>query len=70
MAGSTITVANKCMVCNGDSTMTVDRESYFKWRKGMFIQNAFPNLSADQREQLMTGTHGKCFDNMFADSED
>jgi len=29
------------------------------------IQDLFPYLNADQREQLMTGTHPACWNQMF-----
>ncbi len=29
------------------------------------IQDIFPYLNADQREQLMTGTHPACWNQMF-----
>jgi hypothetical protein len=33
------------------------------------IQRALPQLTADQREQLMNGTHGACFDKAFPEEE-
>jgi hypothetical protein len=30
-------------------------EAYIKWRNGMYIQDAFPTLSADEREFIKTG---------------
>jgi hypothetical protein len=30
-----------------------------------FIQEVFPELNANQREQLMTGSHPRCFDKAF-----
>ena len=29
------------------------------------IQDIFPYLNADQREQIMTGTHPSCWNQMF-----
>ncbi len=34
-----------------------------------FIQNAFPELTPDQREQIISGTHPKCWAKMFGDDE-
>jgi hypothetical protein len=29
------------------------------------VQDAFPELSLDQREQLLTGAHGECFETLL-----
>ena len=34
-----------------------------------YIQDAFPNLNATQREQIISGTHPKCWDEIFAEKE-
>jgi hypothetical protein len=35
-----------------------------------FVQTAFPNLSAGDREQLVTGCHEACFDETFGGDEE
>ena len=35
--------------------LPVTQEQLDNWRSGVLIQNAMPNLTADQREFLMTG---------------
>lgn len=35
-----------------------------------FVQNALPNRTADEREQVMTGTHASCWAEMFPDEDD
>ena len=49
----------------------MDSERLGKWERGQipFIQDAFFGLTPDQRELLITGICGKCFDGMFADEE-
>ena len=39
------------------------------WQDGMLIQDAMPNLSADEREFVMTGITPYEWDNMFEDEE-
>ncbi len=51
-----------CPRCGKPSTLTVDDEAFETWRSGTLIQNAFPDMSADDRELLITGYHGKCWD--------
>lgn len=40
------------------------------WQAGGLIQNVMPNLSADDREFLMSGTTPEEFDEMFGEAED
>lgn len=57
---------NPCMVCGMTSTMAVDEDSFYRWQAGELIQNAFPGLSAPDRELLKTGTHPECWKKMFS----
>lgn len=59
----------KCQVCGVNSKMSVDITSYKSWVNGTLIQKAFPNLSSDERELLMTGTHSACWESMFKSDE-
>ena len=36
-----------------------------RWEDGELIQDAMPYLSAGERELLISGVCGKCFDKMF-----
>lgn len=59
-----------CRSCNKEKTLPVDSERYQKWRDGKgYIQNLFPELSADDRELMLSGTCGDCFDNMFPEED-
>ena len=40
-----------------------------RWQNGSLIQDAMPYLSADERELLISGTCGTCFDKMFGSEE-
>lgn len=55
-----------CRVCNTSYMLSVDAENYLTWREGEgFIQDLLPELSPDERELLISGTCGNCFDDMF-----
>lgn len=41
-----------------------------RYERGLSIQQALPMLSDGVREQIITGTHGVCFDAAFPDEED
>ena len=49
--------------------MQVHVEDVTAWENGELIQNAMPYLSADEREVLISGTCGPCFDRMFGGEE-
>lgn len=53
-----------CMVCGERSQLRVSAFAFYQWQCGMLIQNAFPEMSADDRELLKSGTHPKCWDRM------
>jgi hypothetical protein len=57
----------ECMTCGKGGTVTVNAEGLRRWRAGMLIQQALPEMSADEREQLMTGTHAACWEAMFGE---
>ena len=67
--------ANKTIVTNQDGSMTVDLgfdefcKRLQRWLGGQLIQHAFPELSADQREFLMTGITPEKWDVMFKERE-
>ena len=54
-----------CAYCLDVHTLECDTIGVDAWQNGELIQNALPELSADQRELLISGTCGKCWDKMF-----
>lgn len=58
-----------CIMCGNTSVVEVDAAQYNKYLDGGYVQDIFPNWAADQRELLITGTHGDCWDIMFGDEE-
>ncbi len=60
-----------CNVCKNQTEMMVRFEDYAAWERGRgnpsgpLIQDAMPYLTADEREVLISGTCGECFDKMF-----
>jgi len=49
--------------------MAVNEDDYTSWENGELIQTAMPYLSAGEREVLISGMCGPCFDNMFGGEE-
>lgn len=54
-----------CPVCNQPHTVTVSNKGYAAWKDGVHIQDALPELPADQREILITGIDDRCWKAMF-----
>lgn len=59
-------VATHCPFCGKDSEIKVEMDDFFAWQDGVSTQNAFPYLSADEREQLISGICPNCWEKMFA----
>lgn len=55
----------KCQYCGKEIQINVTQEQIDKYQSGELIQRAFPNLTAEQREMLLTGTCGECWDKIF-----
>lgn len=60
----------QCKMCGLVHDIEVDRVGFWKWRDGELIQNALPNVSLDNRELMISGICGKCFDDLFGESND
>lgn len=61
-------VVVRCVFCRTAHQFIVPTPSYHRWQSGMLIQQAFPELSAGDRELLISGTCPTCFDAMFSDA--
>lgn len=48
----------------------ITKEQFEDWKKGNLIQNAFPQLTADQREFLLTGITPEEWRQMFPAKEE
>lgn len=56
----------KCRVCEKEEIVEAFPEDMQKWRnKEGFIQDLMPYLDAAQRELLISGTCGSCFNHYF-----
>ena len=57
-----------CVMCGNRSILQdVDALGYIRWSElGEDILRALPDLDADQRELLISGTHAHCWENMWA----
>lgn len=67
---ATIDVDVTCWKCKRNFVISCDKSKYNLWKNGELIQNALADLSSDQRELLISGTCGECWDILFPLSDD
>lgn len=70
MLAMTAVVAVPCRLCDTVHDLTVNVEGFVSWQAGEFIQEALPELDADDRELLISGTCPTCWDKMFPSDEE
>ena len=58
-----------CSICNKGGFVEVSSEGYTARKNGALIQEAFPELDKSLREQIVSGTHPKCWESMTAGLE-
>lgn len=63
-------ILQKCRVCKAFVKFVVNDIDYQKWQDGMLIQDAMPGLTPAQREILISGVCGACFDTLLGKEED
>lgn len=70
-----VRVIQTCPLCLKESSIVVDEERYERFIEGQRmrepvavsgVQVLFPELTAGEREMLISGSHEECFDKAFA----
>ena len=59
-----------CPLCKSQEYIEVSEEGFLKWQEGLMIQLAFPELTEDQRERVLTGICSSCWDEAFPEEEE
>ena len=66
-----VVVQGNCAVCSKQKTLYIPESEWLDWRNDAgHIQDVLKSVSADDRELLLSGTCGLCFDAMFAGEDD
>lgn len=60
------TFTGPCIFCKKTQTVSVIGPELFKLRQGAYIQDALESNNDDEREFLMSGICGACFDESVA----
>lgn len=53
-----------CVSCGKFCTVSCTPDEYRAWQNGQLIQNAMPNVPKAERELLISGLCGECFDQL------
>lgn len=56
-----------CAFCGKPGKVTMPKAAWEAFNNGAFVQRAWPEGSAEDREMLINGTHGPCFKRAFKD---
>lgn len=59
-----------CPFCGTVHFIDIPLDRLCLWQSGMTAQEAFPDLSADDRERLISGICPDCWGKMFGDDSD
>jgi len=66
---SNMTFIKKCLFCGKQHVFTVPTEKFNRWQGGEYIQDVFPELDANIRETMISGSCSECFDAAFKEPE-
>lgn len=61
-----VEVTKMCLFCGQTNTVFVPESVLQKLQSGGYIQDVWPNSTADEREALISGTHANCWDTEFS----
>ena len=60
-----VSVVTRCPICGRGNEVEVNEMDYLDWQDGVLAQVAFPYLSANEREMLISGVCPTCWNNVF-----
>lgn len=56
-----------CPFCGEKMALWVKEDELAAWERGVPVQKAFPDLSAEEREFIISGICENCWEKMFGD---
>ena len=63
-------ISTICPLCGRASEVAVNEDDYWDWDDGKLAQNAFPYLSDEERELVISGICSSCWSKMFPPEEE
>lgn len=64
------TIVTYCPFCGHINSIEVNITDYWDWQNGALVQDAFPYLSVDEREMIISGICPTCWNNIFGSDEE
>lgn len=58
-------IETTCPICGETNYVSVKSEDWYSYVNGELAQKAFPYLTADERELIISGICSKCWNKMF-----
>lgn len=65
-----VCVVTRCPFCGRGNEVEVNEADYWDWDDGELVQVAFPYLSAEEREMLISGICPTCWNETFSGGEE
>ncbi len=62
-------ISARCIDCGDNKLFDVKTANYDRWANGELIQRAMPEVPEAEREILISGMCGDCFEKMFAEDK-
>lgn len=62
-------VTRPCLYCHRTGLVEVNRIGAIKYMDGQSFNKCFPTESLEVREQIITGTHPECWEEVFGHGE-
>ena len=61
----TVYATRRCPVCLKTGTIMVDENELFSYLRGNYVQEAFKSLTIPLREQIISGVHPACWEQLW-----
>lgn len=61
----TVYATRKCPVCLKGGTIMVDEHELLTYLRGEYVQQAFKSLTIPLREQIISGVHPECWQELW-----
>ena len=66
-----VTIKTMCPFCGKVQEVLVYDDDYFNWwSRGLSVQEAFPYLTAAERELLISGICEDCWEDLFGEEDE
>ena len=67
----TVTIQSTCILCTSFGAITIKSEDFDRYKNGAMVQDAFPYLTAGQREfYFLSHWCEACYDSLFGEDEE